>query len=147
MTYTYAYPRPSVTVDIIIIDCFSKPRRILLIERGQPPFAGSYALPGGFVDLDENLNAAACRELEEETGLRDIALEQFYTFGDKGRDPRGHTVSVVYFGYLTHAEQKAIAGDDAANVKWFDFNDLPPMAFDHNKILEHFLSKNKIIPR
>jgi len=140
MTYTYAYPRPMVTVDIIIIDNTVQPHRILLIKRGHDPFAGCYALPGGFVDEDENLEAAARRELKEETNITHENLRQFQAFGDKGRDPRGHNVTVVFYGYVNPAEAMATAGDDAAALEWFPLDQLPPLAFDHKKIISLFVS-------
>lgn len=141
MTYTYNYPRPAVTVDIIIMRCHENTDEVLLIERLNPPFQNSWALPGGFVDKDENLSEAASRELKEETGLHNIELVQFYTFGDKGRDPRGHTVSVVYYGVLASHQMQAVAGDDAKKLRWFNINDLPPLAFDHNDIMQLFKEK------
>jgi len=141
MNYSYAYPRPAVTVDIIIVNKTLKDSlRVLLIERKNEPFKQTWALPGGFVDLDENLLEAAQRELEEETGLHDIKLEQFYTFGDRGRDPRGHTVSIVYYGFYNEVMPKPIAGDDAKSLKWCALNNLPPMAFDHEMIVEKFIN-------
>lgn len=145
MAYTYAYPRPMVTVDIIVFDNTTQPYRILLIKRGNEPFAGCYALPGGFVDLDESLEAAAQRELKEETNITHTALSQFKAFGDKGRDPRGHNVTVVFYGFINPAEATATAGDDAAALGWFVLNQLPPMAFDHEKIISMFV--NEIIQK
>ncbi len=130
--YQYPYPRPSVTVDIIVFD--RKKENVLLIERKNEPFKNSWALPGGFVDKDEALDKAAYRELEEETGIRSINLKQFYTFGNPGRDPRGHTVSIVYWGIIQNIKQVR-AGDDALNTKWFSITVLPKLAFDHLDIL------------
>jgi len=135
MSYTYDFPRPAVTVDIIIFRLSADDPEVLLIERGNDPYKGQWALPGGFVDKDEALEHAVARELEEETGLKDILLTQMHTFGDPGRDPRGHTVAVVYVGYLTD-KAEAIAGDDAARVEWFKIGKMPPMAFDHDLIVE-----------
>jgi len=112
----------------------SKPE-ILLIKRGNDPFKGKWALPGGFVDENESLEVAAARELKEETGLNGILLTQMHAFGNPGRDPRGHTVSVVYVGYLP-LDLEAIAGDDAAEVAWFKLDSLPDLAFDHKGIAE-----------
>jgi len=140
MSYTYKYPRPAVTVDIIVIKQITQQKNILLIQRKNPPFASFYALPGGFVDKDENLIDAAYRELFEETHIKKITLEQFYAFGDKGRDPRGHNVSVVYYGFLPPENNEAQAGDDAAGLKWFDLNNLPTLGFDHEKIIKQFIS-------
>jgi len=135
MSCTYPFPRPAVTVDIIIFRLSDDSPELLLIERGNDPYKGQWALPGGFVDKDEALEHAAARELEEETGLTNILLTQMHTFGNPGRDPRGHTIAVVYVGYLTD-EAEAKAGDDAARVEWFKIDQLPPMAFDHNMIVE-----------
>lgn len=135
MAYEYPFPRPAVTVDIVIFRLNDHVPEVLLIERANPPYRGQWALPGGFVDKDEPLDHAAARELQEETGLKNILLTQMHTFGDPGRDPRGHTVSVVYVGYLPEG-LVAKAGDDAAAVKWFLPDKLPPMAFDHGHIIE-----------
>jgi len=135
MSCTYPFPRPAVTVDIIIFRLSDDTPELLLIERGNDPYKGQWALPGGFVDKNEALEHAAARELEEETGLTNILLTQMHTFGNPGRDPRGHTIAVVYVGYLTN-EAEAKAGDDAARVEWFKIDQLPPMAFDHNMIVE-----------
>ncbi len=138
MAFTYDYPRPAVTVDMIIIRKKHSSYDVLLIERKHNPFALHWALPGGFVDANENLMDAAHRELEEETNIKDIELKQFYTYGDKGRDPRGHTVSVVYYGFIDPLKNSVIAGDDAAAFGWFDISNLPPLAFDHASIVEQF---------
>ena len=135
MAYTYSFPRPVVSVDIIIFRMSERQAELLLIKRANEPFKGQWALPGGFVDKDEPLGDAAARELQEETGLSGILLTQMHTFGNPGRDPRGHTVSVVYVGYLPLGA-KAMAGDDAAEAQWFRVNDLPDLAFDHIKIVE-----------
>lgn len=133
-TYTYPYPRPSVTVDVAIVTREATPR-VLLIRRKHDPFAGMWALPGGFVDENEPLLQAAQRELEEETGVVQGTLEQLQTFGDPGRDPRGWTVSVVYLARVAPDELRPHAGDDAAAVGWFALQELPPLAFDHAQIL------------
>ncbi len=135
MSYTYTFPRPAVTVDIIIFRLSDNDPEVLLIKRGNDPYKGHWALPGGFVDKDEPLETAAARELKEETGLTDILLTQMHTFGNPGRDPRGHTVSVVYVGYLTD-ESTARAGDDAAAAEWFKTDELPDLAFDHDVVVE-----------
>jgi 8-oxo-dGTP diphosphatase len=121
-------------VDLVIATREARPR-VLLIRRGKEPFAGSWALPGGFVDENERLADAARRELEEETGVKVHDLEQLYTAGDPGRDPRGWTVSVVFLARADPKKLKAKAADDAADVKWFALDDLPPLAFDHAMIL------------
>ena len=132
--YTYEYPRPAVTVDVIIITRERRPR-VLLIRRKHDPFAGMWAIPGGFVDMDEPLETAASRELREETGLRVADLEQLHTFGDPGRDPRGRTIAVAYLARVDAAKVRPQAADDAADVGWHALDRLPPLAFDHVKIL------------
>lgn len=132
--YCYDYPRPAVTVDILLFHGAAKDMEILLIERRHEPFAGHWALPGGFVDKDESLEAAAARELLEETGLRRARFTQVGAFGDPGRDPRGHTVSVAFAALLTKKPQPQ-AADDAAAAAWHPVNRLPKMAFDHKKII------------
>ena len=135
MTYTSPFPHPSVTVDIIIFRMSGNDQEVLFIKRGNDPYKGKWALPGGFVDKDEPLEAAAARELKEETGLSGILLTQMHAFGNPGRDPRGHTVSVVYVGYLP-VGAVATAGDDAAEAKWFKVDALPELAFDHELVVE-----------
>jgi 8-oxo-dGTP diphosphatase len=132
--FSYDYPRPALTVDIVVATREARPR-VLLIRRRNDPFAGSWALPGGFVNENERLADAARRELEEETGIKVAALEQLYTAGDPGRDPRGWTVSVAYLAQLDAADVKPVAADDAEVVGWFPLDELPPLAFDHAMIL------------
>lgn len=132
--YTYDYPRPSVTVDMVIVTREKKPR-VLLIRRKHPPFVGKWAIPGGFVEMEETLEAAAQRELFEETTLRALKLEQLHTFGDPGRDPRGRVISVAYLALVDPRKLKPQAADDAAEVGWHDLTHPPALAFDHAKIL------------
>lgn len=132
--FSYDYPRPALTVDIAIVTRETRPR-VLLIRRLKEPFAGTWALPGGFVDENERLADAARRELLEETGVQDVVLEQLYTAGDPGRDPRGWTVSVAYLAQVDFEDVKPIAADDAEAVGWFMLDDLPTLAFDHAMIL------------
>ena len=132
--YTYQYPRPAVTVDAILI---SKQNSVLLIERGREPFKGKWALPGGFIEMDEELETACHRELEEETGLRVGELKQFRAYGGVNRDPRHRTISVIFYSFLEE-ESEPMAGDDAAKANWFPLNSLPELAFDHQHILEEF---------
>jgi 8-oxo-dGTP diphosphatase len=136
MTYTYEYPRPAVTADIIILRKINTTDFVLLIERKHPPYEGMWALPGGFLNMDETLEEAALRELREETGITGIQLEQFYTFSKVNRDPRHRTITTVFIGYADEKTMTPKAGDDAANVKWFDLNELPPLAFDHGMVME-----------
>ncbi len=136
MSYTYDYPRPALTVDIVLFRSGASAPEVLLIQRGHPPYAECWALPGGFVDQDEPLEGAAHRELQEETALEDVTLHQLAAFGEPGRDPRGWTVSIAYWGWVTpEAVTSARAGDDAAQIAWWPLNALPPLAFDHANIL------------
>ena len=132
--FSYDYPRPALTVDLVVTTRETRPR-VLLIRRKKDPFAGSWALPGGFVDENERLADAARRELEEETGAKVADLEQLYTAGDPGRDPRGWTVSVAYLARVNFADVEPVAADDAAEVGWFPLDDLPALAFDHAMLL------------
>lgn len=131
---TYDYPRPALTVDAVLLSR-DEPPRVLLIRRKKDPFAGSWAFPGGFVDENETLAEAARRELREETGLAAPDLEQLYTAGDPGRDPRGWTVSVAFLARVDRKKMKPKAADDASETKWFPLDDLPELAFDHAMIL------------
>lgn len=143
--YTYEYPRPSLTVDCVIFawDSESMDLKILLIKRAQDPFAGKWAFPGGFVDMNENLETAARRELEEETGLRDLFMEQLYTFGEPNRDPRGRVVSIAYYALVSLAQHQdqLKAASDATDTKWFSVKEIPALAFDHREILEMAISR------
>lgn len=133
--FSYDYPRPALTVDVVLVSREDRPR-VLLIQRAGDPFKGRWALPGGFVEENERLFDAANRELHEETGLRINDLEQLYTSGDPGRDPRGWTVSVVYLARVDVEQLEVKAGDDAADAQWHRLDKLPPLAFDHAMILE-----------
>jgi 8-oxo-dGTP diphosphatase len=134
--YSYDFPRPAVTVDIVVLTQEKAPR-VLLIRRKHAPFAGMWAIPGGFVDMDESLEAAAVRELREETGLNVARLQQLRTFGDPGRDPRGRTISVVYLARVDPTKVHPEGKDDAAEATWHSLRRPPPLAFDHRKILVH----------
>jgi len=131
--FVYEYPRPCVTVDVVVVTRERKPR-VLLIRRRRPPFEGQWALPGGFIDMDETLEASARRELREETGLTPRRLVQLAAYGDPKRDPRGRTISVVFLAEV-NADAEAQAGDDAADANWFPLDKLPRLAFDHRRIL------------
>ena len=142
MAYTYEYPRPSLTVDCIIFGLDESSRlKVLLIKRAKNPFKDAWALPGGFVDENETLEYAALRELKEETGVSDVFIEQLFTFGTPGRDPRGRVVTVAYYSLINLAEHKIGADTDAQDVKWFPINSLPPLAFDHAEILETAITR------
>jgi 8-oxo-dGTP diphosphatase len=134
---TYRYPRPAVTVDVVLFAVADGALRVLLIQRAAPPFAGRWALPGGFVDEREDLAAAAKRELREETGLRVARLVQLGAYGKPGRDPRGHTVSVVFLAVAADGATGAagVAGDDARALRWFAAARPPALAFDHRVVL------------
>ena len=132
--HTYEYSRPALTVDVAIVTREARPR-VLLIQRKKDPFAGSWAFPGGFVEENERLSDAARRELVEETGVTVADLEQLYTTGDPGRDPRGWTVSVVYLARVDPDSLKPVAADDASAVGWFPLDELPQLAFDHAVLL------------
>lgn len=139
MPFIYSYPRPMLTVDVIIARAGRNGAEVLLIQRRHAPFEGQWALPGGFVDAGETLKHAAHRELQEETGLTGIDLEQLAAFGDPGRDPRGWTVSITFWGWLEPAfNADLLAGDDAAALSWWQLADLPPLAFDHGRIVGTF---------
>ena len=136
MPYTYAYPRPALTVDCIVFGLENAgDLKVLLIQRKNQPFAGRWALPGGFVDVGEAPEQAARRELEEETGLKNVFLEQLRTFGEPGRDPREHVVSVAHDALVNVADARVRAADDARQAAWFPVGRPPPLAFDHAKIL------------
>lgn len=136
MTYCYDHPRPAVTVDCVVFGLDDESLKVLLIQRGLPPFEGEWALPGGFVHMDETLEAAARRELEEETGLGEIYLEQLYTFGDPGRDPRERVVTVAYYALVKLRDHRVRAATDARNAGWFPATSPPPLAFDHGRVLD-----------
>lgn len=133
------YERPSVTVDAVILTVREGRLEVLLVKRGHWPDEGKWALPGGFVNPNEPLDVAAARELQEETGLRDVPLHQLRAFGDPGRDPRGWTISVAHMALVSDEQVRAqrIAGaDDAADAAWFPAYEPPPLAFDHAHILD-----------
>jgi 8-oxo-dGTP diphosphatase len=134
-----------VTVDIVLFSIRDRKLHLLLIKRIAKPFENRYALPGGFVHEDESLDAAAIRELREETGVDRVYLEQLYTFGEPKRDPRGRVITVAYYALVPH-NQSLQAGTDASDAAWFPVADLPPLAFDHRKIVEyaHQRIRNKL---
>lgn len=132
--------RPRLAVDVVIFSLRNRALQVLLIRRRYPPFKGRWAIPGGFVHVDESLEQAARRELEEETGVRDVYLEQLYTFGEPQRDPRGRVISVAYVA-LVPAAVTAQAGDDAAQAGWHPVQALPALAFDHAEIVHYALQR------
>ena len=140
MSYTYKYPRPAVTVDVLVFKKTKDDLQLLLIQRDREPFQGFWAIPGGFMDMDETLEAAANRELFEETGLQNIAMEQLKAYSATDRDPRHRTVSVAFFGFLMD-NQQIKAGDDARKARWFSVNRLPSLAFDHAQIIADTVAK------
>lgn len=133
--YVYDWPRPMVTVDAAVFAFDEGKAKLLLIQRKREPYQGYWALPGGFVEIEEDLPDAVARELAEETGLTDVSLEQLRAFGKPGRDPRGRTITVVYFGIVKENWQHVQGADDAAQAQWFDLDQLPPLAFDHAEIV------------
>jgi 8-oxo-dGTP diphosphatase len=141
--YTYEYPRPALTADCVVFGHEGSTIKLILIKRAIEPFQGMWALPGGFVEMDETTEECAQRELEEETGLSGIELEQLHTFSKTDRDPRGRTVSVVYLAVTSLENHKPKAGDDAADVQWFAIDQLPPLAFDHEDIVKMAISRVK----
>ena len=135
MAHTYRYPRAALTVDCAVYGFDGEELKVLLIERALEPFKGQWALPGGFVHVEETLDAAARRELVEETGLKQVYLEQLYTFGRVDRDPRDRVVSVAYYALVKLSDHHAQAATDAANAEWFSLARVPRLAFDHAEIL------------
>lgn len=133
MNYTYKYPRPAVTADCVVMTLETK-ARVLLIERGNEPYKGHWAIPGGFLNIDETTEQCAIRELEEETGLRIDKVHQIGAYSKVDRDPRGRTISVAYLATVEESLE-ARGQDDAAKAKWFYIDDLPPLAFDHDEIM------------
>ena len=141
MPHTYDYPRAALTVDCVVFGLDEDDLKVLLIQRGQEPFAGRWALPGGFVHVDETIDQAARRELQEETGLSKVYLEQLYTVGDLGRDPRERVVTVAYYALVRLGDHRVQAATDARNAAWFAVDDPPRLAFDHDAILALALAR------
>jgi len=144
MPYTYKYPRPSLTVDCVVFGLDKQDQlKVMLIQRNLPPFKDQWALPGGFVQLDESLEEAARRELREETGIENVFLQQLYTFGEVNRDPRSRVVTVAYYALVNLWEYRIEAATDASDAAWFPLKQLPPLAFDHDKIVQVALNQLK----
>lgn len=139
--YIYEYPRPSVTTDCVIFGYDGKAARVLLVQRGGEPYKGQWAFPGGFLEMDETALDCARRELEEETGLKEVYVEQLHTFSDVNRDPRGRVVTIVYYMLVKTGEVKGC--DDVVKARWFPVDDIPQLAFDHDRILRMAMSRLK----
>ena len=133
MAYHYEYPRPAVSADIVVLRGTRRKCDVLLIKRRKDPYANSWALPGGFLDMDETIEETAARELKEETNLTARQLQQLKVFSAVRRDPRGRVISVAFLA--RSVEGQARAGDDAGELQWFAVNELPPLAFDHDRII------------
>lgn len=145
--YTYKYPRPMVTVDVVILQRhLSDEPHVLLIRRGNAPYAGFWALPGGFVEMDEELEEAAARELAEETGLSGVPLHQIAAFGRVDRDPRGRNICVAFGGVVEGPRPEVKGGDDAAEARWTPLSEAEGLAFDHDVILRKALKKMGLSP-
>ncbi len=143
MSYAYKFPRAALTVDCVVFGFGEGDLKVLLIERALDPFKGRWALPGGFVRVDETLDDAARRELREEAGLEDVFLEQLYTFGAVERDPRERVVSVAYYALVRSAAHETKAATDASDARWFQISKVPKLAFDHGQILTTALQRLK----
>jgi 8-oxo-dGTP diphosphatase len=141
MPYCYDYPRAALTVDCVVFGFDETELKVLLVQRGLAPFKGKWALPGGFVRVDETVDEAARRELSEETGLTNVFLEQLYTFGAIRRDPRERVVSVAYYALVNLAEHPASGASDASDAAWFPAAKPPALAFDHSDILKTALNR------
>lgn len=133
--YTYKYPHPAVTTDSVIFGFDGTSINILLIERGIAPYKGAWALPGGFLNMDETVEECARRELKEETNIKDVYLEQFHTFSAVDRDPRERVITIAFFALVSKDKFEVIAGDDANKAQWYEWNHLPPLAFDHADVI------------
>jgi 8-oxo-dGTP diphosphatase len=144
MTYTYPYSRPNLAVDCVVFG-LDEPNNLqaMLIRRNLPPFQDQWALPGGFVHIDESVDDAARRELQEETGLQNVFLEQLYTFGAIARDPRERVVTVAYYALVNLKEYSIQAATDASEAAWFPITHLPPLAFDHDQIMAMAIARLK----
>jgi len=134
-------PELKITVDIVVFTIRERALHVLLVRRGIPPFEGQFAIPGGFIHENESLDEAAFRELSEETGVRDVFLEQLYTFGDPHRDPRGRVVTVAYYALIASAQRVLTATTDASEARWFSMDQLPELAFDHKRIIDYALER------
>ncbi len=137
------YKKPGVTVDCVVFGLDEQDLKIILIERDLEPFKGRWALPGGFIHLNESLEQAAMRELKEETGIESVFLEQLYTFGQVSRDPRDRVISIAYYALVNLRDYTIKAATDARSAAWFSVDDIPQLAFDHNGIVDVALKRVK----
>jgi 8-oxo-dGTP diphosphatase len=144
MSFTYSYPRPAITVDIIITRLYRNQKQFLLIRRKNEPFRNKWALPGGFINLEERLKEAAMRELHEETGLTVRQLHQFHVFDEPSRDPRERTITVVFTGKVENSKYSIKAASDANEAKWFPVNNIPELGFDHQSIIKLAIIRKRI---
>ena len=142
MAYTYKYPRPAVTADCVVMTREAEPK-VLLIQRGTQPFNGCWAFPGGFMNMDETTEQCAIRELEEETGMKVSELHQIGAYSKVDRDPRGRTITVAYLAVID-APMAVTGQDDAARAQWFPIDALPPLAFDHEDIMQDAITAYKM---
>lgn len=133
--FSYKYPHPAVTTDIVLFTIDQGELKVLLIERAAEPYMNQWALPGGFVNIDEDLRAAAVRELQEETGVSGVYLEQLYTYGKPDRDPRERVITVAYYAMIAMDKINIEAASDVKDVRWFTYQRLPRLAFDHDRII------------
>jgi 8-oxo-dGTP diphosphatase len=141
MAYTYKHPRPSVTVENLILSFENKDLKLLLFQRDHETFLGEWALPGGYVEINESLEQAAYRHLRLQTGLVDAYIEQFHTFGEVDRDPRGRTISITYYALVNSDDMQLVPPDDDTMADWFSVYDLPELAFDHLEIVEYAMER------
>lgn len=139
--YTYKYPHPAVTTDCIVFGFDGTKLNLLLINRSIEPYKGSWALPGGFMKIDETAEQGALRELQEETGVKDIYIEQMQAFTTVDRDPRERVMTIAFMAFVRQEKYEVIAGDDAAKAQWFPVKSLPQLAFDHKEIITLALDK------
>ncbi|MBE6337113.1 MAG: NUDIX hydrolase [Lentimicrobiaceae bacterium] len=147
LKYCYQYPHPALAADCVIFGFYNNDLKILLIQRGQDPHKGKWAFPGGFMNIDETAEQCARRELEEETGLKDVDVEQFYTLSDVNRDPRERVLSVAHYAIIKISDVKG--GDDAVKAKWYSLDEIPSLAFDHEFMFQKAIQiiKEKIISK
>ena len=145
MKHCYEYAHPAVTTDVVVFTIEEDRLKLLLIRRGGEPFKGSWALPGGFLDIEEDIDTCAKRELREETGLTDVFLEQLYSFGRPDRDPRERIISIAYFALVPFDRHEPVASSDAVDASWFDIDNLPELAFDHDEIIA--TARNRLVAK